>query len=154
MKYVIIMLATALTCSTDSWSCESGRTLQHPSPGEIFRRFGYAKHPLLKTLRLHAGWDYQGKEGDPVFAAESGTVAMAGVQGGYGNYVRIDHGKDLETVYAHLQNIDVKPGKCVSKGQVVGTVGSTGLVTRPHLHFEILQDRQFTDPSKLLSDRS
>jgi murein DD-endopeptidase MepM/ murein hydrolase activator NlpD len=153
MKSAFSMLAAALVCSSASAACELGEHLQHPSPGEIYAWFGYRKHPLLQTTTLHAGWDYKGSEGDPIAAAEAGKVVEAGWQSGYGKYIRIDHGKGLETAYAHLRQINVKPGSCVSKGQVIATAGRTGLATEPHLHFEIIRDRRFIDPASLLPER-
>jgi murein DD-endopeptidase MepM/ murein hydrolase activator NlpD len=153
MKYAFSLLATALSCSSAAASCELGEHLQHPSPGQIYAWFGYRKHPVLQTIRLHSGWDYKGSEGDPVIAAEAGKVVAAGLEGGYGKYVRIDHGRGLETAYAHLQKIGVIPGSCVSKGQVIGTVGQTGIAEGPHLHFEVIRDQRFIDPASLLAER-
>jgi murein DD-endopeptidase MepM/ murein hydrolase activator NlpD len=153
MKYAFIVLAAALCCSSGAASCELGEHLQHPSPGQIYAWFGYRKHPLLQTIRLHPGWDYNGSAGDPVVAAEAGKVVAAGWEGGYGKYVRIDHGAGLETAYAHLQKIGVKRGSCVSKGQVIGSVGQTGMAEGAHLHFEVIRDRRFIDPASLLAER-
>jgi murein DD-endopeptidase MepM/ murein hydrolase activator NlpD len=153
MKYVFSLLAAVFFCSSAAVSCELGEHLQHPSPGQIYARFGYRKHPVLQTTRLHAGWDYKGSEGDPVTAAEAGKVVAAGWESGYGKYVRIDHGKGLETAYGHLRKIGVKPGSCVSKGQVIATVGRTGIATEPHLHFEVIRDQKFVDPNSLLPER-
>ena len=81
-------------------------------------------------------------------------IAIAGSEGGYGNYVRIDHGNGLRTAYGHLQNFNVKAGECVSKGQVIGGIGQTCISTGLHLHFEVLKDGRFIDPANALPSRS
>lgn len=98
--------------------------------------FGYRKHPLLGTQRLHAGIDMAAPIGTVVRAAGSGTVISAGWGGGYGNLVQIDHGNGLITRYAHLSRIDVSPQQPIGRGQVVGLMGTTGQSTGSHLHFE------------------
>ncbi len=153
MKFAFIALAGLFAVSPARLeACGTGSQLQHPARGEIYRKFGYTEHPLLKTARLHTGLDYKGTVGDPVAAAGTGTVTVAGQEGGYGNYVRIDHGNGLQTAYAHLLNYNVKPGQCVSKGEVIGVLGNSGLSSEPHLHFEVLQNSSFIDPSSLLPD--
>ena len=162
MKPASIVLAGLLAVfATGADACETGGRLQHPAQGEIYRKFGYAAHPLLKTVRLHAGLDYRGAGGEPVSAAEAGTVVAADRfneetkgEAGYGNYVRIDHGNGLQTAYAHLLNFNVKAGQCVSKGEVIGNLGNSGVSTEPHLHFEVIQNGRFADPSPLLPGRS
>jgi murein DD-endopeptidase MepM/ murein hydrolase activator NlpD len=140
---------------TGARACEmSGTSLQHPAPGEIDKTFGYYTHPILKTTRLHPGLDYRGAMGDPVVAAESGIVVQARREGGYGNYVRIDHGNGLHTAYAHLATIAVKVGDCVHKGTAVGTVGQTGIASSTHLHFELIENNRFVDPITRLPARS
>jgi murein DD-endopeptidase MepM/ murein hydrolase activator NlpD len=154
MKPASIVLAGLFAAlPAGAFACETGAQMQHPAQGEIYRKFGYMKHPLLKTVKLHPGFDYRGAPGKPISAAESGTVEMAGREGGYGNYIRIDHGNGLKTTYAHLLNFNVKPGQCVSKGEVIASLGNSGLSTEPHLHFEVIQDGKFADPSPLLSGR-
>jgi murein DD-endopeptidase MepM/ murein hydrolase activator NlpD len=154
MKFATLVLAGLFAASpAQLLACDTGGQLRHPAQGEIYAKFGFRKHPLLHTVRLHSGVDYKGAIGDAVAAAGSGTVAVASRKGGYGNYVRIDHGNDLQTAYAHLASYKVKPGQCVSKDEVIGSVGDTGLSTEPHLHFEVLQNGRFIDPSSLLPDQ-
>jgi murein DD-endopeptidase MepM/ murein hydrolase activator NlpD len=154
MKFAFIALAGLVAASsTPLEACDTGSQLQHPAQGEIYAKFGYRRHPLLRTVRLHSGLDYKGAVGDPVSAAATGTVAVAGREGGYGNYVRIDHGNGLQTAYAHLLNYNVKPGQCVSKDEVIGSLGNSGVSTEPHLHFEVIQNDRFIDPSALLPGR-
>jgi murein DD-endopeptidase MepM/ murein hydrolase activator NlpD len=100
--------------------------------------FGWRLHPLLGIWRLHAGEDLAAPEGTPVVAALSGRVVSSGVAGGYGLAVELEHQRPLRrTIYGHLSELYVKPGEWVRQGEVVGRVGSTGLSTGPHLHFEL-----------------
>ena len=100
--------------------------------------FGWRLHPLLGAWRLHAGEDLAAPEGTPVVAALSGRVVSSGLAGGYGLAVEIEHQRPLRrTLYGHLSELYVKPGEWVRQGEVVGRVGSTGLSTGPHLHFEL-----------------
>jgi murein DD-endopeptidase MepM/ murein hydrolase activator NlpD len=153
MRFAFVALACLFAASpARSEACGTGNQLVHPAQGEIYAKFGWKKHPLLKTVRFHAGLDYMGAVGDPVEAAGAGTVAAAGRYGGYGNYVRIDHGNGLQSTYGHLLKLNVEPGQCIGKGEIVGSVGNTGLSTEPHLHFEVIQDNKFVDPCALLPD--
>ncbi len=109
----------------------------NPIPGyKIGSQFGPRLHPILGITRLHAGGDMGAPSGTPIHAAADGTVVIASVRGGYGNAVVIDHGNSLGTVYAHQSRLTVTPGQVVKRGDVIGYVGSTGLSTGPHLHFE------------------
>lgn len=108
-----------------------------PLPGRrIGSKFGQRHHPILGITRLHAGGDIGAPMGTPLFAAADGRVLIAEVRGGYGNTVVIDHGSSLGTVSAHLSRIDVAVGDDVKRGDQIGLIGSTGLSTGPHLHFE------------------
>ncbi|MEO7836656.1 MAG: peptidoglycan DD-metalloendopeptidase family protein [Acidimicrobiales bacterium] len=98
--------------------------------------FGSRIHPVLGTARLHDGADFGAPSGTPIRAAAAGTVVFAGARGGYGNTVIVDHGNSLATLYAHQSALYVAEGEPVAAGQVIGAVGSTGLSTGPHLHFE------------------
>lgn len=108
--------------------------------------FGMRLHPILGYSRLHAGTDFAAPTGTPVMAAASGTVVFAGRHGGHGNYVRIRHKPGMETAYAHLSRIGVRPGQSIQQGQVLGAVGSTGLSTGPHLHYEVWLNGRPIDP--------
>ncbi|MGJ4729443.1 peptidoglycan DD-metalloendopeptidase family protein [Luteimonas sp. SDU101] len=100
-------------------------------------RFGNRRHPVLGTSRMHKGVDYAARTGTPIMAAGDARVVSAGWQGGYGNTVVLDHGKGHTTLYAHMsRTAKIKRGQRVSQGQVIGYVGSTGLSTGPHLHYE------------------
>ncbi|MBM5815062.1 MAG: M23 family metallopeptidase [Cyanobacteria bacterium K_Offshore_surface_m2_239] len=100
--------------------------------------FGWRQHPILGSWIMHSGNDYAAPEGTPVVAALSGQVVSSGDAGGYGLAVEIEHGKpSRRTLYGHLSEIYVRPGDSVRQGEVIGRVGSTGLSTGPHLHFEL-----------------
>jgi murein DD-endopeptidase MepM/ murein hydrolase activator NlpD len=108
--------------------------------------FGMRFHPVLGYSRMHQGVDFAAPSGTPVLASATGRVVGAGWGGGYGNVVRLDHGKGFTTRYAHLSRILVRAGQSVSQGQVIGHVGTTGLSTGPHLHYEVWQGSKPVDP--------
>ncbi|WP_434687527.1 peptidoglycan DD-metalloendopeptidase family protein [Pseudanabaena minima] len=112
------------------------------APSVISSIFGTRVHPVTGQVRFHQGTDLAAPEGTPVVAAFSGRVEIAGWLGGYGLIVVISHGDTHETRYAHLSEVLVKPGQEIKQGNVIGLVGSTGLATGPHLHFEIWQKMQ------------
>jgi len=99
--------------------------------------FGYRVHPIYRTTRFHSGIDIGASYGAPIYAAEYGKVILASYYDGYGNCIIIDHGDGVSTLYAHCSSIIVRKGQYVSKGQIIGYVGSTGNSTGPHLHFEL-----------------
>jgi murein DD-endopeptidase MepM/ murein hydrolase activator NlpD len=124
----------------------SGR-LATPVPGaRITSTFGPRTHPIFGDVRTHTGVDFGVGSGTPIRAAGDGTVVYAGPRGGYGNTTIIDHGSSLATLYAHQSNIHVSVGQRVSRGQVIGAVGSTGYSTGPHLHFEVRVNGTPVDP--------
>jgi murein DD-endopeptidase MepM/ murein hydrolase activator NlpD len=112
--------------------------------------FGMRMDPFVKGPAIHTGIDMRGDTGDPVRATATGTVTVAGVNGGYGKMVEIDHGNRLATRYGHLSEIDVKVGQVVRIGQAIGKIGSTGRSTGPHLHYETRVDGEAVDPQKFL----
>jgi murein DD-endopeptidase MepM/ murein hydrolase activator NlpD len=118
--------------------------------------FGYRRHPLLKTLRLHSGVDWAGPVGTPIMAAGNGTIEVAGREGGYGNYIRIRHANGYKTAYGHLLRFaeGVAKGVKVRQGQVIGYLGNSGLSTGPHLHYEVLVNSRFTNPLSIKIPRS
>ena len=104
--------------------------------------FGYRSDPFTGGAAYHAGLDFRGPIGAPIYAAAAGTVSVAGVRSGYGNCIEIDHGNGLMTRYAHMSGYRARAGQKVAAGQVVGLIGSTGRSTGPHLHFEVrINDR-------------
>lgn len=116
------------------------------SGGWISSYYGNRYHPILRYYRWHSGIDYAADSGKPILAMEDGTVILAGTNGGYGNCVIIDHGGGVSTLYGHASKILVKKGQDVIKGQTVALVGSTGLSTGPHLHFEVRVKGETQDP--------
>jgi murein DD-endopeptidase MepM/ murein hydrolase activator NlpD len=107
-------------------------------------------HPITKTVRPHRGIDYAANRGTPVWAAGDGKIISSGYTEANGNYVVIQHGSDVQTKYLHLHTRAVKAGTRVRQGQVIGTVGSTGYSTAPHLHYEFLLDGVHRDPRTIL----
>ncbi|MDB5724618.1 MAG: rane protein [Novosphingobium sp.] len=123
----------------------SGSSLLMPVNGHITSGYGMRRHPILGYTRLHAGVDFGAAWGSPIVAVASGVVSFAGHHGGHGNYVRLEHGS-FGTGYGHMSRIAVTPGTKVQAGQVIGYVGSTGLSTGPHLHYEVYQGGHTVNP--------
>lgn len=122
----------------------------YPSDGPITSGFGWRIHPILGYRRFHAGIDFGADYGTVIFAADQGTVILAGWYGGYGNAVVIDHGNGLTTLYGHASELYVSEGQMVQRGQPIAAVGSTGLSTGPHLHFEVRTSGNPVDPIAFL----
>lgn len=114
----------------------------------ITSTFGGRRHPIYGSARMHSGVDFDADYGDPVSAAGDGEVSFVGWSGGLGNTVRVDHGYGITTVYAHLQSFEsgLAEGDSILQGETVGTVGSTGVATGSHLHYEVRVDGRATDP--------
>lgn len=109
-------------------------------------RFGGRYHPILGALRMHSGVDLAAPAGSPIKVPSAGVVTFAQWYGGYGLFVVVDHGAGMETRYGHLGQVAVAPGQQIKAGQVLGLVGSTGLSTGPHLHYEMRLNGQALDP--------
>ncbi len=114
----------------------------------ISSRFGMRMHPVLRRRRQHNGVDYAAPTGTPVQASGDGVVVRAGRFGGYGLYVRLQHGRRYMTAYGHLSRIasGITPGARVQQGDIIGFVGSTGLSTGPHLDYSFMRDGKYVDP--------
>ncbi len=123
--------------------------MARPTNGRITSTFGMRRHPILGYKRMHSGIDFGGGYGAPIYAVTDGVVSMAGRNGGYGNYVRLNHGNGLGTGYGHMSRIAVRSGQRVSRGQVIGYIGSTGLSTGPHLHYELYRNGRAVNPSSV-----
>lgn len=121
-----------------------------PVPGGIVSPFGPRYHPILRYTRMHTGADMSAGSGTPIRACRAGTVVISGSQGGYGNAVVIDHGGSMATLYAHQSRIAAPVGATVNAGDVIGYVGSTGMSTGPHLHFEVRLSGNPVDPASYL----
>lgn len=142
--------------STGGGSATSLSNLQWPVPSctLITSRFGYRVAPTTGASTYHGGLDIGAGMGASIVAAGAGDVIYAGANGGYGNCVMIDHGNGVVTVYAHMSSIGVSYGQYVTAGQYVGAVGSTGVSTGPHCHFEIRINGAQTDPAAYFSGLS
>lgn len=127
----------------------SGKMVK-PAIGSITSQFGMRFHPVLGYSRFHAGTDFGAAYGSPIVAAETGVVIMAGWYGGYGNAVIIDHGGGLTSLYGHASRLNVSEGQAVRKGDAIAAVGSTGLSTGPHLHFEVRRNGEPVNPMAYL----
>lgn len=112
--------------------------------------FGYRSDPFTGGAAYHAGLDFRGPIGAPIYAAAAGTVSFAGVRSGYGNCIEIDHGNGLMTRYAHMSGYRARAGQKVAAGQVVGLIGNTGRSTGPHLHFEVRMNDRPLNPRPFL----
>lgn len=123
--------------------------LAMPVTGRLTSGFGMRFHPVLGYSRMHQGLDLAAPFGVPIRAAASGTVSFAGWHGGHGNFVQLMHGGGTGTGYAHMSRIAVSPGEHIEQGQVIGFVGSTGLSTGPHLHFEAYRGGMAVDPRSM-----
>lgn len=123
--------------------------------GRYTSGFGERRHPLLGIMRMHTGVDWAAPVGTPILAAGDGTVEQVGGKGGYGNYVRIRHSNGYSTAYGHMSRFapGVEPGVAVKQGQIIGYVGSTGMSTGPHCHFEVLVNNGFVNPMTIAVPR-
>ncbi len=119
-----------------------------PSCTYLTSRFGLRVHPIYGTTKSHTGVDIGAESGATIVAADGGTVVIAGVNSGYGNCVMIDHGNGYKTLYGHMSSIAVTNGQTVSQGDTVGYVGSTGVSTGPHCHYEVWKDGARIDPEQ------
>ena len=119
--------------------------------GTITSGFGGRNHPILGFAKMHTGVDWASSSGTPIFASGNGIIDKIGLEGGYGKYIRIRHANGWETAYGHMSAFarGMEAGKKVRQGQVIGYVGSTGLSTGAHLHYEIMVNGRFVDPMKV-----
>lgn len=124
--------------------------LVRPVPGRITSQFGPRLHPILGYTRMHTGVDMTAPHGQEIKAGAAGKVLLASTYGGYGLTVIIDHGGGMTTLYAHQSRVLVGPGTMVAAGEVIGHIGSSGLATGPHLHFEVRIGGSPVDPAPYL----
>jgi murein DD-endopeptidase MepM/ murein hydrolase activator NlpD len=120
--------------------------LMAPAGGRITSGFGNRVHPILRFSRFHAGIDFGAPWGSPIVAAADGHVVGASWAGGYGRQVRIVHDGGIMTTYSHMSAMVAQPGTLIRQGQVIGYIGSSGLSTGPHLHFEVRVNGQAINP--------
>ncbi len=114
--------------------------------------FGMRMHPILGYARMHYGVDLTAPTGTPIYAPGDGVVFRSGWSNGFGKHVRIDHGYGYVTVYGHMSKLKVRPGQKVKRGDIIGEVGSTGLSTSPHLHYEVRVNGQWVNPVNFYYD--
>lgn len=124
-------------------------SFQKPVVGHLTSSFGMRFHPLLGYNRLHKGVDYGAPTGTPIVAVADGRVTFSGWHGGHGNFVSLQHAGGLGSGYAHMSRIVATAGSYVHQGQVIGYVGSTGLSTGPHLHFEVYKNGAAVNPASV-----
>jgi len=152
------LLSARFAAVTDSLELNAKRFASVPSimptAGWLTSQFSRARvHPLLHVSRPHEGIDVSAPMGAPIVAPASGTVTKVARENGYGNVLEIDHGNGIVTKYAHCSRIDVRQGQRVTRGQRIAAVGSTGLSTGPHLHYELHINGKVVDPlTYVLSD--
>ena len=120
-----------------------------PVPGRVSSNFGMRRHPILGYRRMHAGMDFRASHGTPIVAVTDGQVLSAGRAGGCGNAVKLRHGGGIDTRYCHMSRIAVNRGQTVRRGQVIGYVGSTGLSTGAHLHYEMYRSGRAVNPASV-----
>ena len=109
--------------------------------------FGYRIDPVYKTIKMHAGLDFAAPQGTPIYATANGRVKTSGYSaGGYGNHVVIDHGYGYETLYGHMVKVKARRGQAVTRGEIIGYVGTTGKSTGPHCHYEVHKNGNKIDP--------
>jgi len=130
----------------DGSSAKKGLIGTPVAGARISSGFGFRFHPILGYSRMHQGTDFAAPTGSPILSAAAGRVEFAGWHGGHGNYVRIWHNPHLSTAYGHMSRFGVRNGQAVAQGQVIGWVGSTGLSTGPHLHYETWLNGKPVDP--------
>ncbi|HSJ77665.1 MAG TPA: peptidoglycan DD-metalloendopeptidase family protein, partial [Erythrobacter sp.] len=128
---------------------EQRRGLLAPVPGPVSSNYGMRRHPILGYNRMHAGLDFKARHGTPIVAVSDGRVSAAGRAGGCGIAVRVEHGGGLSTRYCHMSRMAVSAGQQVRRGQVIGYVGSTGLSTGAHLHYEMYRGGRAINPASV-----
>jgi murein DD-endopeptidase MepM/ murein hydrolase activator NlpD len=130
----------------DATGADVAEAMKMPVNGRISSGFGTRYHPVLHAMRMHKGVDMAAAAGTPIRASADGRITFAGWAGGYGRQVRIGHGEGLATSYSHMSRIAAAPGQAVHRGEVIGFVGSSGLSTGPHLHYEVFKNGRPVNP--------
>lgn len=146
----VLLLKWTASGRTEWFDADAGNRRQDglmaPVDGRLTSGFGMRRHPILRFARMHSGIDFGARYGTPVVAAADGEVAGAGWAGGYGRQVQVRHEGGVVTTYSHMSGIAAAPGQQVRQGEVIGYVGSTGISTGPHLHFEVRMGGRAVNP--------
>lgn len=151
--------AASITAQINAYNSGAGKSsnlkpftgkFMKPVNAPITSSFGMRNHPILKRRRMHSGVDFGAKSGTPIKAAADGIVITSQYSSGYGNMIVIDHGGNISTLYGHCSRVYVKSGQRVSRGDTIAAVGSTGLSTGPHLHFEVRVNGKPVNPMNWL----
>ena len=132
--------------NADPYASEQPDGMRMPVAGRVTSKFGSRFHPILGHARMHKGVDLGAGMGSPIVAAADGRIVSAGWHGGYGRQVAIAHAGGIRTTYSHMSRISAQPGQTVRQGQVIGYVGSSGLSTGPHLHYEVYKNGRPVNP--------
>jgi murein DD-endopeptidase MepM/ murein hydrolase activator NlpD len=147
-RYSFLEIASSLEARREHWS-----RIPSISPvreGSLTSGFGMRLDPFTEVDAFHRGLDLSAERGAPILATASGRVVFAGTNAGYGRTVRIDHGSGIETTYAHLLEIKVKPGQRVKRGDTIARVGTSGRTTAPHVHYEVVVNGRAVDPESYI----
>lgn len=148
-QVIINFLFLCVVCSANWAHATPGSPYVYPLVGtKVSSDFGDRKHPVRKVIRHHNGIDLAAPQGAPIRVVKDGTVVYADPYSGYGNLVVVLHNNGLTSHYGHCRTMIVKPGQKVRAGQIIATVGSTGITTGPHLHFELRINGKPYDPER------
>ena len=137
---------SVLWINADGVGGENSAGMARPVQGRLTSGYGSRFHPILGSARFHKGVDLAAATGTPIVAAADGRIVAAGWRGGYGRQVAIAHGGGIQTTYSHMSRIGVASGAAVRRGEVIGYVGSSGLSTGPHLHYEVYKNGRPVNP--------
>ena len=140
---------TVIWVNADGIGGGGSAAMRLPVSGRVTSRFGSRFHPILGYMRFHSGLDLAASAGTPIVAAADGRVIAAGWHGGYGRQVAIAHSDGIQTRYGHMSRIAASQGQVVRQGQVIGYVGSSGLSTGPHLHYEVIKNGRAVNPTSV-----
>lgn len=150
-KPIVPVLSSIESTQEDAKSIKAMYKLALPVKGPVTSGFGIRINPITKKEEFHPGVDIKANQGTPILAAITGEVVESRKGTTFGNFIRINSGKDIQTVYAHCSKLNVKKGQKVSRGQKIGEVGNTGMSQGAHLHFEAWKGDRVVDPSYLYS---
>lgn len=149
---IILTAATSLVKPPISSAVKYNTLLMPVNDAQITSVFGERSNPITNDDESHKGLDLAAKKGSDIFAAADGTVTLAQKSNTYGNYIIIDHGNGLKTLYAHCNKLYKSVGDNVKRGDIIAAVGSTGQSTGPHLHFEVIKNGEYMNPQLFIGN--